>query len=216
MILDLDGTLVDSEALIVENLALALASVGAPALGSEEMRSFVGPDLRDVMSGLGLEPDVALRAIEAYRTSYDPVADQALVFPGIHQALDRLVGAGLTLAVATAKPEALAATVCATAGLDTRLSLVAGADHDSGRSSKAAVIASALDRLAATADAGAVVMVGDRRHDVEGAAAHGILTIGVSWGSAAPGELESAGATAIVNTPEELTEALLLCHRAQR
>lgn len=53
------------------------------------------------------------------------------------------------------------------------------------------------------------VMVGDRLHDVHGAAAHDLATIGVSWGYAEPDELLSAGAFAVVDTPEELGDLLL-------
>jgi phosphoglycolate phosphatase len=51
-----------------------------------------------------------------------------------------------------------------------------------------------------------VVLVGDRIHDVEGAAAHGVPTIGVAWGYAEPGEL--AGARLIVSDVDELADVL--------
>ncbi|MFD6165243.1 HAD hydrolase-like protein [Oerskovia sp. NPDC060287] len=53
-----------------------------------------------------------------------------------------------------------------------------------------------------------IVMVGDREHDVLGAAAHGIGCLGVSWGYAEPGELEDAGALAVVASADELARAL--------
>ena len=53
-----------------------------------------------------------------------------------------------------------------------------------------------------------VLMIGDRRHDVEGAREHGIECIGVRWGYAQPGELEAAGAWAICASPAELGELL--------
>lgn len=52
-------------------------------------------------------------------------------------------------------------------------------------------------------------MVGDRLHDVEGAAKHGIATIGVSWGYAAPDELRDAGAAAVVDSADDLAALLL-------
>ena len=53
-----------------------------------------------------------------------------------------------------------------------------------------------------------IVMVGDREHDVLGAAAHGIGCLGVSWGYAVPGELEDAGALRVVASTDELARAL--------
>ncbi len=53
-----------------------------------------------------------------------------------------------------------------------------------------------------------IVMVGDREHDVLGAATHGIGCLGVSWGYAEPGELEDAGALAVVSSADDLARAL--------
>ncbi|MDQ3715371.1 MAG: hypothetical protein M3381_04965 [Actinomycetota bacterium] len=53
------------------------------------------------------------------------------------------------------------------------------------------------------------MMAGYRRHDVHGAAAHGLATIGVSWGCSEPDELLTAGAVATVDTPEKLGDVLL-------
>ena len=47
-------------------------------------------------------------------------------------------------------------------------------------------------------------MVGDRRHDVAGAGAHGVRTLGAGWGYGPPGELEEAGAVEVFATPGDL------------
>lgn len=54
-----------------------------------------------------------------------------------------------------------------------------------------------------------VVMVGDRRFDVEGAREYHIVSVGVTYGYALPGELSEAGADMIVETVEELAEVLM-------
>jgi len=139
------------------------------------------------------------------------------VFPGIEDAMDALRDAGAVLAVATSKPEVYARQIADHFGLDAHLSHgldgVFGADTDQGsRSGKAEVVAHALTSLASRGVAvgpTATVMVGDREHDVLGAARHGIATVGVTWGYAEPGELEAAGAAAVVHTPRELTDLLL-------
>jgi phosphoglycolate phosphatase len=69
------------------------------------------------------------------------------------------------------------------------------------------VVAEALVRLSALgADMSNPVLIGDRIHDVEGAAANGIPTIFVTWGYGAPAE--QAGAVAVAETPEELEKLL--------
>jgi phosphoglycolate phosphatase len=52
-------------------------------------------------------------------------------------------------------------------------------------------------------------MIGDREHDVRGAAVHGVATIGVLWGYGSRAELQAAGAAAIVETVADLRKSLL-------
>ena len=52
------------------------------------------------------------------------------------------------------------------------------------------------------------VLIGDTKYDVEGAKKCGIPCIGVRWGYAAEGELETAGAAAIIETPGEVMQSL--------
>jgi phosphoglycolate phosphatase len=88
---------------------------------------------------------------------------------------------------------------------------VGGATLDGSRRTKADVIEhtlAAIDRTSA-ADRAGTVLVGDREHDIEGARAAGISSIGVRWGFADPGELEAAGADAIADGVADLRSLLL-------
>ena len=67
-------------------------------------------------------------------------------------------------------------------------------------------MASVLERLSLDPSREAVVMVGDRHHDVDGAGEHGVPTVGVAWGYAEPGEL--AGAATVVDTLDALRAVL--------
>ncbi|MGQ0575202.1 MAG: HAD-IA family hydrolase [Pseudonocardia sp.] len=205
VLLDLDGTLVDSAALITEHLAAALAGVGAPVPDAAGLRRLVGPPFEVALPRLGLTAAQAAAAVAAYRASYDPVAATGTpLYPGTRELLAALRAAEFALAVATSKPEPLARAIVEHTGLG--IAVVAGADHPGGRVGKAAVVASALARLGLDPARAPVVMVGDRVHDVEGAAAHGVPTIGVRWGYAEPGEL--AGAVAVVDDVRGLLAAL--------
>jgi phosphoglycolate phosphatase len=208
VLLDLDGTLVDSASLITEHLAAALATAGASARTPEQLRALVGPPLETALPGLGLTPAQSLATIAAYRVSYGAVAaTHTPLYPGVPDLLDALGAAGLRLAVATSKPEHLAVRIVEGVGVSGHFALVGGADHATGRVGKGNVVASVLERLALDPARDAVVMVGDRHHDVDGAAEHRVPTVGVAWGYAEPGEL--AGAVALVPTPDALRELLL-------
>ena len=126
------------------------------------------------------------------------------------QLLERMKDKGDTLALASSKPEELCVSICARFGFTPSLAAVTGspAGADWG---KADVIREAMRRLGLTdADKPAILMVGDRKYDVLGAAECGIACVGVEFfGYAAPGELAEAGAAAVVQTPEELEDYIL-------
>jgi phosphoglycolate phosphatase len=206
VLLDLDGTLVDSATLITEHLAAAIVAAGGPSYPPGTLLPLVGPPFEHALPRLGLTDDQVSVAITAYRASYDRVAaTHTPMYAGIPELLARLDR--YRLAVATSKPEHLAARIVAALGIAGHFAVVGGADHVEGRVGKAAVIGSVLDRLDIDPKRDPVVMVGDRHHDVDGAAEHGIPTIGVGWGYAAQDEL--IGADRVVHDPTELAAALL-------
>ena len=205
--LDLDGTLVDSAALITAHLAGALVAVGAEVPEPAVLRSLVGPPFETALPAIGLSADQTAAAVVHYRRSYDLVAaTHTPLYPGVPELLDKLAAAGRQLAVATSKPEGTARRIAEGVGIADRFALIAGADHVLGRVGKGLVVASVLDRLGLDPRATPVVMVGDRHHDVDGAAEHGVPTIGVAWGYAEPGEL--VGARLVVNDLDALLAVL--------
>lgn len=207
VLLDLDGTLVDSAALIGEHLAAAIAGIGAPVPTPAVLRAMVGPPFETALPLLGLTAEQVAAVIRAYRASYDTVAaTRTPLYPGVPELLAELDADGFRLAVATSKPEPLARRIAVGVGIADRFALIGGADHETGRVGKAAVVGSVLARLALDPGREPVVMVGDRHHDVDGAAAHGVPTIGVGWGYAAVGEL--AGARLVIDDIDALPDAL--------
>ena len=124
----------------------------------------------------------------------------------------RLKEQGYVLALASSKPEEMCVPICEKFGFAPSLAVIAGSPP-TGDWEKADVIREAMRRLGLTEqDYPHVLMVGDRKFDVQGAAACGIACVGVEFfGYAASGELHEAGAVAVVRTPEEL-ETYILTH----
>jgi len=180
VIFDLDGTLTDSAQGIVSSFRHALGEVGAEVPDGDLAGRIVGPPMHYTLRAMGLGGD-ADAAIAAYRADYS-TRGWALnsLFDGIPQLLADLRAAGVRLAVATSKPEPTARRVLAHFGLDEYFEVIAGASLDGVRATKRDVMAHALAQLEPLPER--VVMVGDRAHDVEGAAAHGIETVVVGWG----------------------------------
>lgn len=203
---DLDGTLTDSGEGIMNCAELALRHFGLPIPSREEMRVFVGPPLDQTFIKFGVPAQKAQEAIEVFRSRYRTVGKfENFPYPGIREALQTLKEQGHRLFVATSKPEILANEVLGHFELAEFFEQIAGATLDGSRSHKADVI---TYLLGLTGDVGQTVMVGDTAFDVTGAAAHGIPTVGVSWGYGEVADMENAGAIAIAHSMDELVELL--------
>ncbi|MGE2722663.1 HAD-IA family hydrolase [Mycolicibacterium celeriflavum] len=180
VIFDLDGTLTDSAQGIVSSFRHALGSVGAEVPEGDLATMIVGPPMHHTLQRLGLGERTD-EAIAAYRADYvDRGWAMNRVFDGIPALLADLRAAGVRLAVATSKAEPTAQRILAHFGLADCFEVIAGASVDGSRARKVDVVAHALAQLGSVPDR--TLMVGDRSHDVEGAAEHGIDTVVVGWG----------------------------------
>jgi phosphoglycolate phosphatase-like HAD superfamily hydrolase len=208
VIFDLDGTLTDSARGIVSSFRHALGEIGAPVPDGDLAGRIVGPPMHLTLKTMGLG-DRADEAMAAYRADYTTRGwAMNSVFDGIPALLDDLRAAGVRMAVATSKAEPTAKRIIEHFGLDGHFEVVAGASVDGARSSKADVLSRALDQLGPLPDR--VLMVGDRSHDVLGAAAHGIDTVVVEWGYGA-GDFDEPGAAVgyrHVSSVDDLREVL--------
>ena len=203
---DLDGTLTDSGEGIMNCAALALEHFGLPVPDREQMRVFVGPPLDQTFIRFGVPADRTDKAIAVFRSRYRTVGKfENFPYPGIRETLQTLKEQGHRLFVATSKPEVLANEVQNHFDLARYFEQIAGATLDGSRSHKADVI---TYLLGLTGDVGQTLMVGDTAFDVIGAAAHGIPTIGVSWGYGTVEDMEKAGAKAIAHSMDELAELI--------
>lgn len=209
VLFDLDGTIADSAPGITSTLASTLTQLGLPVPAPGELLEWVGPPLPESFTvRLGLTGAALDRAMALYRRDY--LAGGALdsvIFPGMEDVLRRVHEAGIPTSTATSKPETPATLMLDHFGLSRYLDVITGASDDEKRGAKADVVAEALRRLRARgADVSRPVLIGDRHHDVEGAAAHGVPTIFVEWGYG--GVDEQAGAVAVATDTEELLALL--------
>ena len=135
---------------------------------------------------------------------------QNVLLEGVPELLQSLKAHGRTVAVASSKPEHFVRLILAHFQVDAYFDEICGASMDESRINKEDVIEELLGRLGLSeADQKRVLMVGDRRHDVEGAAQFGIPCLGLSLGFAAEGELERAGAVAVADSMEAVGAFIL-------
>ena len=208
ILVDLDGTISDSEPGISSSLRRALALEGLHVPPDDVLRQAIGPPFELGLPLIGVPGDRLWAVIERYRERYeDGGLFETSLYAGVVEMLDELRAHGLVLAIATAKPELTARRVVEHLQLADRFAVLAGATFEPGRRTKAEVIAHALHELGIEAGPH-VVMVGDRDHDVHGAQVHGIDSIGVLWGYGSEAELTMAGATAVATTPADVVALL--------
>lgn len=206
ILFDLDGTLTDAGEGIINCAKLALNKLGLPLPDDEQMRLFVGPPLRETFQKFGVRPQDVETAVQIYRSRYIPIGMfENRPYPGIRAMLAALKAEGHHLYVATSKPEEMAKAILEKFQLDSYFDLICGATMDDSRDSKDKVIGYLLNQLGQPEN---VIMIGDTKYDVLGAATHKIPAIGVSWGYGSVEDMRDAGANAIADSPAALLEML--------
>lgn len=204
VVLDLDGTLVDSAADLAAAANHALHVIGRPALDPHMLVGFVGEGARVLVERAlgGAEPERLRPALEAFLSYYaQHLLDATRPFPGIVDALDALAARGVTLSVLTNKPEGMSRTILGGLGLSARFLEVIGGDTLRTRKPDP----EGLERLRARAGAphARTLLVGDSAVDVRTARAGGVPVCGVAWGLA-PGQLLATRPDWLVAEPADL------------
>jgi phosphoglycolate phosphatase len=210
ILMDLDGTITDSIPGIVRCLRQALPTIGLEHLNDDELRTWLGPPLRvTVLERYGRTQDELDTFVTAYRAEYFGGGEYEFeVFPGMADLVVDIGASDTPLVLATAKPIESATRVLARARLLESFDFVSGTELDLLRQDKPSVIAHGVQGIGLDPWDIDAVVVGDRKEDVLGARHHGFVGIGVAWGYADEGELESVNPTAIVGSAVELRQIL--------
>ncbi|WP_019771163.1 HAD family hydrolase [Streptococcus sobrinus] len=210
IIFDLDGTLTDSQTGIINSLTYAFKQMGLPLPAQSQLKKFIGPPLSQSFQDFcGLNDIETQKTISYYRQYFaDKGWKENQLLPGARELLAKLKQAGKILLVASSKPEVFVKQILDHFEIDSYFTVIAGASLDDSRSQKSAVIAHAL-KTAKIEELKGCVMVGDRKHDVEGAKVQGLPTIGLLLGFGSRQELEESGAIAIAENFQDLEKILL-------
>ena len=211
VLLDLDGTLIDSQAGILASCKAALRALGHEPAPLFDVAAVIGPPIDHIMRLL-LAPygdDRVTEAVVAYREDYgERGLFESVAYPGIAEALCSLSEAGAMLYVATSKRTAFARRILEHLGLTKYFVCIYGAEPGGALDHKPELLAHILTQEGLRA--GQCVMVGDRRYDISGAHANGMRAIGVLWGYGNRDELEAAGADQLIASPADLPDRVLL------
>lgn len=170
ILFDLDGTLTFSHPGIYACFRYALEKMGAPTPTDEQLRPCVGPSLMySFQNFFGYSKEDAAKATAFYRERYAVKGIwENTPIPGAVDLLKALKTAGYKLAMATSKPQLFAEQIADKFGFSAYFDVEVGSGMDETTlPTKADVVKECMRLL--HADAAECLMVGDRKHDVEGA-----------------------------------------------
>lgn len=209
VLFDLDGTLTDPKEGICKSVQYALRAQGIEEPDLDKLEPFIGPPLLQGFEELyGMDEEKADEAVKKYRERYYTIGVyENRLYPGMKEFLSALVKKGICLAVASGKPQELVEKVLEHFGIMQYFRVVAGSDIKVKRMEKRAVMEKVFGQLFPEGNIPVqdILMVGDRRYDVEGAAFFGLKCAAVSYGYGEEEELRKAGAAYITDNLEDLS-----------
>ncbi|MBE7198766.1 MAG: HAD-IA family hydrolase [Parafilimonas terrae] len=210
VVFDVDGTLVDSQHLIVAAQAIAFGEVGLPAPERQTALSVVGLSLPQAFRRLVGEDGPVDELSERYKLAYhrlrlDPDYEEPL-FPGMAELVERLHARDdIALGIATGKSRRGVDHLLGHFGWNDWFVTTQTAD-DAASKPDPAMLHQAMAAAGTKPDT--TVMIGDTTFDMAMAVAAGVAAIGVSWGYHRPGALYGSGAVTVVDTAAALESVL--------
>lgn len=201
VLFDLDGTLVDSAAVILGSFHHATETVLRRRFPDEEILARVGGTNLAHQMAL-LDPDNVDELVRVYREHNDPQYSDLVCFDGVLDVLARLKAEGRRLGIVSAKRRPTIERVLLSAGMGEYFDAVVGSDDTERHKPEPEPILKALELLEAVP--AETAYVGDSPFDVAAARAAGVYAVAVGWG----GIHRVEDADAFVETPEDLLGVL--------
>ena len=215
VMLDLDGTLVDSVPDLSYCVDRTLEALGLPVAGSDRTRQWVGSGIEGLLRraladacGTGEQNATLLaRALEHFHPLYaENTSVRSRLYPGVREGLDYLESRGVKLACITNKSTHHARRLLADFGLLPRLTLIVGGDTLVERKPAPDPLRHVLRELRFRA--GEALFVGDSFHDVSAARAAGVRVVCVSYGYSRGRDIREARPDAVIASLVELRALL--------
>jgi len=209
VIIDLDGTLLDTVADLAAAVNAMREELGRGALPEDRVRSFVGKGAEVLVHralGEDLEarvgPDLLARGMAAFGRHYAVFNGRcARIYPGVREGLDAMRAKGLALACVTNKPQAFAEPLLERCGLRAAFAFVLGGDALERRKPDPLPMIHAARRFGVPP--GLVLAIGDSLNDAQAARAAGMPVLAVPYGYNEGHDVRSLDVDAIVDSLEQ-------------
>jgi pyrophosphatase PpaX len=206
VLFDLDGTLIDSGAMILASFRHATRTVLEREIPDAELAALVGGmNIHEQMRTLA--PGHVDELVRVYREHNEPLHADLQAFPGVEDLLAELRAQGRKLGVVTSKRRRTVDLAFAVLPIERFFDTVVTSGDTERHKPNPEPVLLALERL--SSDPADAAFVGDSPFDVRAGKAAGLFAVGVSWGGLHSDErLVEAGADVVVHDPEDLLDVL--------
>lgn len=206
---DLDGTIVNSSEGIINAFKTTLKYFNIEVEDKFVLDFLIGPPLITIFQKyFKLNEEEADKAIKIFRRYYsEKGVNQNCLYEGIKELFQNLKNKGKTLIIATSKPTIFTEKILERHGIKQYFDFISGATLDDTRIKKGDIIKYAIENMNIL-NLEECIMVGDKSQDVEGAKQNNMKSIGVTYGFGTREELESSGATYIVDNVKDISNII--------
>lgn len=197
VIFDFDGTICDTGEGILKSAKYALDAFGYDAPPYTELTCFIGPPLLvTFQEEFGADPMTADALVKKYRERYtNEGLYESSLYEGIEELLKTLEKDNIRMAIASSKPQDYIETLLKRFGIRDYFDVVCGVSFTADCEPKTSIIARCQKELGIAGNE--LIVVGDRKYDIDGAKANIIDSVGALWGYGNRIELVEAGASFI-------------------
>ncbi len=206
IIFDFDGTVVDTGEGILKSLQYSFEQMGREVPDMSDLKKFIGPPIYYSFTEFyGVSEDEVETYIKKYRERYTVKGIyECHIYEGMKELLISLKEKGIKVGIASSKPQRLIYDVADYLGITDLFDAIVGVKiDDSNHSTKTGLVLECMELLGVS-DKSQVLMVGDRKFDIDGAKGAGVDSCGALWGYGSRDEFEEHGATFVVAKPSEL------------
>lgn len=207
VLFDVDGTLIHSSPGILATMEYTFRQMGIDPAGIDLTR-YLGPPLRRSFGEHFSDEATVEKMVRIYRDRYEQDGcHRCQVFDGVRPMLERLKAAGARLYTATSKPTVVVTPILHEQGLAGYFDFIGGASEDKSVDTKTAVMRMVLDRP--ELQGARVLMVGDRKDDMQGAADCGVPAVAVMYGYGSEQEVAPFAPVLMAQNCQQLADYIL-------
>lgn len=200
VILDFDGTLADTQPIIIASIQATLHELHLPERSVAECRSIIGlPLAQCFMSLCGVDDATAERCADIYRRVFDELNTDGIVrlFPHVLETLKALHDRGLQLAICSSRGRPTLEGFVKTFQLESYIRMVVSANDVEHHKPHPEPVQTILAALGINSEE--AIVVGDASYDILMGRAAGCYTVGVTYGNQSADDLRAAGADHLIN-----------------